>query len=330
MDDRTSGFKRNSMHRVEAAVIAILVNVALSFLMRRLGLPIFLDSAGTIAVSIMGGFFPGIMTAVITNILCISFDTNSLYFTVVQAFLAIFISWFFKNRSFKRISNILAAIGGAALLSGVLSTFIQWGLFFRPELPAMEELVDALLDRTGYPMLPVFLFVNIVGNLLDKGLCMILAVMVVSLIPEKMRDSIRNSGWRQKPLTDEQVRSIHKWGEHLPHPIRNRITIMIAGISLALVVITAGIGTTLFFHLAKEDRTDNARNAAAFAADVVDPAMLDVYMAELDTVSGYAATQDLLDHIRRSAPYVDNLYVVKARDDGFHVIFASQNRLPAA
>ena len=57
----------NDINRTNRAVMilaGILVNVLLSFVMDRLGMPLFLDTVGTIAVAALGGYFPGIFTAV--------------------------------------------------------------------------------------------------------------------------------------------------------------------------------------------------------------------------------------------------------------------------
>ena len=58
----------------------IAINLGLSKLVNALGLPMYLDSIGTILVSMVGGFVPGIVVGYATNLLKAVFDFNSIYY----------------------------------------------------------------------------------------------------------------------------------------------------------------------------------------------------------------------------------------------------------
>ena len=85
-------FKRGSQEakiRVLAVLICIAANVGPAFAAYKTGLPMFLDTAGTIAISMLGGLFPGLITAVATNLLCGFFNTNSLFYTFIGVAIAV-------------------------------------------------------------------------------------------------------------------------------------------------------------------------------------------------------------------------------------------------
>ncbi|MBR7085301.1 MAG: diguanylate cyclase, partial [Oscillospiraceae bacterium] len=75
----------DSRNRAFAVMIGIAVNILLSLITYGIGLPIYLDAAGTIGVAFIGGLFPGIMTAIATNVICNFFDNTAIYFGIVNA-----------------------------------------------------------------------------------------------------------------------------------------------------------------------------------------------------------------------------------------------------
>ena len=62
--------KESSWCRWLFVLIGVAINVLLAFICDSIGLPLFLDTIGTILVSCIGGILPGIFTALITNAVC--------------------------------------------------------------------------------------------------------------------------------------------------------------------------------------------------------------------------------------------------------------------
>ena len=86
--------RRSSGQRALAVMISIAVNVLLSYLCHRTGVPVYMDTIGTIGIATVGGLFPGIVTAILTNILCNTFNSAAIYFGGVNAMIAIFAAWY--------------------------------------------------------------------------------------------------------------------------------------------------------------------------------------------------------------------------------------------
>lgn len=94
---------RNSKYHIVLCIIGILANVLPAFASARLGMPFYLDTIGTIGTAILGGVFPGIVVAVVSNALCMMFNHNALYFAFINALVAIYSSWFSRKYTMKKI-----------------------------------------------------------------------------------------------------------------------------------------------------------------------------------------------------------------------------------
>ena len=83
---------------IRTVIVGIAINVILCFAAYIVKLPIYLDTIGTIAVAVMGGAFPGIMTAVISNTICVLFDNYAVYYGIVNIIIALTAAWFVRYR----------------------------------------------------------------------------------------------------------------------------------------------------------------------------------------------------------------------------------------
>ncbi|MBO4376071.1 MAG: HD-GYP domain-containing protein [Lachnospiraceae bacterium] len=302
-------------------ILGVLVNVLLSYITYRWNLPIFLDTVGTIAVSALGGFFPGVLVAVITNIVCTIFNKHALYFAFINAIMALMTSRFVKHFEFQKVKNTVLFVLSLAFVSGSLSSFVQWGLFHEAQNPVIGESAESFAAATNLPVFPAFFIVNILLNILDKGLADAVAVIAIIVTPKHVIDLINENSYRQKSLTNEQLKAMKEWGRGTRKTIRKRITITLMGALLALVVLIAAIGSKLYFDFAKEEKANTARNAAKFAAEIIDGDRVADYIKKGRMAEGYIETEKLLYSIKENAQGVQYLYALKVSQDGCTFIF---------
>ena len=104
----------------------ILINFAGSRVVSSLGIPLYLDSVGTVLASIMGGFVPGVLVGHFTNIVNSIFDPVSMYYSVISTLIAVSASIFAKRQWFKSVPKTFAAICIFALLGGGLASILTW------------------------------------------------------------------------------------------------------------------------------------------------------------------------------------------------------------
>ncbi len=312
---------RDSILRARVVLIGIAVNVLLSFIAFQLDLTVYLDTVGTIAVASLGGMFPGIFTAVVTDLLCAAFNEEALYFGLVNALIAIFSAWFFKGRKIRQIKNFIIFTAATGIISGASSALIQWWMLGGPQFSSLRALTTALEHATGHSGFLLFMCLNIVLNMFDKGLSLAAAKGATHFISDEMHERIRNGGWRQHPLSALEVREMNSVSSDSGYSVKKRMTLVLTGIALALIVIMSGISIHLYFKNIKSERIENAKNAAKFAAEIINPDMIGDYIAYGEQVPDYDETKHMLSRIRENAVGVKFLYVIQVRDDGCHVAF---------
>lgn len=99
------------------ALLLCLAGVALNLLLWRiaalLSLPLYLDTVGTIAVAVMGGYLPGVLVGFVTNVINSIVDPTSVYYGALSVLIAIFATylsgkgWFKKPQGmFERVERI--------------------------------------------------------------------------------------------------------------------------------------------------------------------------------------------------------------------------------
>ena len=304
-----------------AALVGILVNCIPALVSFKLDLPIFMDTAGTIAVSVAGGFFPGILVAVVTNIVCNIFNHDAIYFSSVNALIAIFSVWFARKASIKKIRNAILYIVSIGLISGICASFIQWGLLSGAQNDSVKVMVGMLERQTGIPNGVAFFVITILLNMIDKALCFGLAFLILKLIPEKVHIVLCEAAWRQAPLTEEDMKSMDKRSAGSGHSVKARISFVLVGTSIVLALIMTWVGVRVYFDHTKAERIEAAKNAAKFAASVIDPTKVSNYLAMGESAPGYKETEDMLYQIRDNAVGVEYLYIVKVDPEYTTFIF---------
>ena len=302
-------------------IIGILANVLPAFGSARLGMPFFLDTVGTIGTAILGGVFPGIVVAVTSNALCMMFNHSALYFAFINALVAIFTAWFIRKYSLENIKSILIYAVTTAAGSGILAAFVQQWMFGGAQNVSVGDMSTALSSMVKLPYLPAFLLVNILVNLLDKGFTIALSLLAVRFVPANMKQRIKEGDWKQKPLSQDELRAMRKWSRGVSRSIWKRMSVTLVIVTMLAIILMGGIGVRLYFENEKDAKTASAKKAAEFAAAVVDADRIDEFIKEGRAAEGYEETEDMLYRIRDNAQGVTYLYVIKIEDDGCYVAF---------
>ena len=299
----------------------VALNVILAFAEHLLDLPLYLDTVGTVVVAALGGLYPGIVTAVCTNALCLFFNPDAPYFVLVNILIAIYTAWYVRNYTLNKITNAVVFIIGIALISGLSSGLIQWFFVGKTDYPVVLETVNAITISSGIGEAYAFIFVLIILNIIDKGFSIGLSVLVMHYIPEEKKEEIRDGCWKQKPLSSSEIEASNKLSRKVHFSLRTRITMILMVVSVGLSFIIAFVGMRLYFNNEKADKTQNAWNAAKFAASIIDGDRVGDYLENGFDAEGYKETRDMLYKIREGASGVYYLYVVKIQEDGCHFVF---------
>ena len=213
--------------------LCILLNVSLAYLAYRVGMPVYLDTIGTIVMSSLGGFMPGLMVAVVTNTLCTIFNPNALYYTLINVLVALMTAWFVREGGFKKKPNPVIYFFVILLVSGLYGGSVQWLLLGGPQFTSAIDVARRINIRTGIGYFPATLIVNIGLNTFDKAMTSLIGLFIVRMIPEKERKAIWESNWRQKPI--EGGKSYARTGIGKRSIIQNKIGCLLIAASLMLM-----------------------------------------------------------------------------------------------
>ena len=333
MDTFLNRRRRQQLVILQPILVGIGANVLLAFITNYFKLPVYWDTIGTMFVSSLVGFFPGILVAVVTNLICSIFNDNAAFFSIINVLIAMVTVWYNRKGLYRDIkkSAIFVAIIGVG--SGIISAIIQWLVLGEPENESIRAIIDSMSFSEGFGGFMAFTGLNIILNLLDKGMCFVVVAVVLHFMPDYIKEKIHNSAWMQSPLTKSQEESIESWNSNTRRSARKRMTVVVTVIALTATLITAYLGLHQYLEAAREDKTNNAVNASKFAASVVDPSKIDEYIRDGEAAPGYKDTEDMLYKIRDNASGIAYLYIVKVDRDKVTFVFdldANQNTVSYA
>lgn len=316
-----SSTKGGAQTRILLSLIGIMINVMLAFLMAKMGMPLFLDAIGTIAVAAVGGLFPGILTAVMTNAICGIFDQNAVYFGFLNALIAIFTVWYIRKFSQKKISSFIMYILIVAFVSGSISAVINWNLLDGAQVAKNSETTELFASTLGGNLFLAYYIYTLLRNILDKGLSAAVAWLLLILIPDNILHSLERGNWKQEPLSRDEILKLKVWGKDTRHSMGRRTTAIVISTSLILIVVTGWIGFGLYFNNTKQEKTIDALNALRLSADVIDPEKINGFITAGEDAEGYLETQELLRKIKRASASVENMFFVKFEKNAGRRIF---------
>ena len=312
--------EKSTLLRAATVLAGIVVNVLLGFLTYKLNLPLYLDSIGTIAVASIAGVFPGFLVGVLTNVFCGFFNPLSIYYSVLSVLMAGVAATFVNKEYFKSKLKIVGFILLLALISGGLGGLLQLLLIGAPQFESVAVTAETFAGFTGINSKLSFLLINFILNLVDKGITAIVALVIVRLVPKKQREEIWNSGWKQTPIPEQEIKKYSVNGKR-GSVLQRRITTILLLITVLMTVIMGFISMRLYYENEKKEYTANAKGAARIAASVVDAKKASDYLHRGIKADGYAETEAALYRIRNNFPGVKYLYVLEIKEDGCYVIF---------
>lgn len=310
--------KKRNLKTIFLCVAGILVNLLFCKICEALDLPLYLDTIGTIASSIMGGSLPGVIVGLFTNVLKSFSDSSSLYYGIINVLIALAASALSRKGFFKTPLKVAFSIIVLTLIGGGIGTLIPW---YMEGISFDSESLSALLYNTGkISEGAAQISANIITDFADKLVSVLIVLILMKLIPENIQRLFSFSGWMQTPLSVEESAAA-KNTQFRIMSLRTKI-LMVFSVSLALVSILAtGICIHLYRTALIKDHTQLAESTAKIAASMIDPDMVDDYMNKGEKAEGYDETMEQLSVLRSSSKAIEYVYVYRILPDGCHVVF---------
>ena len=310
----------NSPMALIPIIAGVLINFLLSKFVIQMQFPLYLDNIGTICASVLGGFLPGIFTGVANNLINYTIDATSIYYAGISALMAIVAVIFFKKGYLKKISGVITFILVLGVIGGVGGGIISWFLYGPTSDGMAGECLSWLCDSVGLNILWAHMVTTFIFDLLDKTITVLISLIILKLIPERLKKSFWFSGWKQTPVTVEEgsTGSIAKKGRH---SLNTRIGVMLIFATLSMALIVTGVSSSLFREYSKEQHTKTAIGTAQLAGKSLDPEMVDEYIKKGEKAKGYKKVKKELYAIRDSSPDIEYVYVYRIEKDGCRVVF---------
>ncbi len=311
---------KGSMLRFAAIVSGVAINVVLCYLTYKFKFPLYFDTIGTIGVSIVAGIFPGLITAMLTNICCGFFNPQSVYYSILSVLIAGVTAYFANHNYFNKKRRVLLYVLITSFIGGILGSFLQLALLGQPQFEEVNTASGLMSAHTHINFYICFLLINFALNSIDKGLATAIVLAMLRFIPAQSKLDIWNSGWKQRPLTKAEIKNFTYSGKK-GSLLQAKITRLLVIATLSMTLIMGLISVRLYFNTTKEDYAKNAMGAAKLTAGILRVNRIDEYLNKGHDAPGYDEIEEELYNIRDNCPGVVYLYVVRFQEDGSHYIF---------
>lgn len=323
MDQTGKDKKKKREKRVQlfvplvACMIGILLNVGGKLAGSAAGLPFYFDTGGTILVSFLGGYVPGILVALVTNLLNYFSDSVSIYYGLFNVLIAVAAGYMGRKKYYGKAWRMLLFVVVLALIGGGFGGLLTWYLYGYDENAFTKPIIE-FLQAAGWNIFGSWYVGTILLDFVDKLLTVIFVGVLLYLIPRRFWEKFELIQWMQEPLDDDDELMLSaKNGFSL----NRKIVLILAIFSVAIASICLTICLILFRDYSIQQHTYLADGVSKLVASTVDGDSVDQYLAQGDDFDSYRETQRLLYSILNSTPDVEYVYVYKILPDGCHVVF---------
>lgn len=285
-----------------------------------LNLPVYLDSLGTVLASMLGGYIPGIVVGYLTNLFNIVIDSFSIYYGIVNVFIAIATAYLARRGWFKKLSQTLLAILLVSLLSGLLGMVVAFWLSEGAVGSAVSAPFSQQLQSLG--MLDVMAADVVAGlfvDLIDKTLVILSATLAYHMLPDTFVASLDFVPWQQAPLSERELRDTMSEKPRLMS-LGTKVVILVATIVTLVVVATTSFSHLTYHRSMIESESVKAEGITTLMESVVDPERVPDYLRRGEEAPDFQETEAKLAQIRDSFDNVQYVYVYQIRADGCHVV----------
>lgn len=311
---------RNKAFILIIYAFCLLANLSGAILAKSLSLPLFLDTQGTIVASVLGGYLPGIVIGLLTNLLKGTVSFTSVYYATVNVLIAVCSAYYYRRGYFKKLKTAAGFFLVLTVYGGSLSACLTWVLYGFGAERATVFLAPFLYSQWGLGTLEAQIGAELLVNMADKAISVTMALAVIWLLPAHSEGDYYIHGWQQTPLSKEILRACEKEKARVLS-LRTKMTLLIILAALGIAVAATGVSLVLFRRSTIEEHTLTGKGAAGLAAGIIDAERVDTYLASGEAAEGYLETEALLYRIRASSPDIEYIYVYQIREDGCHVVF---------
>jgi len=302
-------------------IVGIGINIILSKLVGFLGIPLYLDAVGTVIVAALSGYIPGIIVGLVTNIIkFFAGDSSAIYYGTLNVIIALVAAFAVRKSFHKKFYGVILTILACTFVGGVLGSVLTWFLYGFASVGITSDLARFIFDHSHMNEFFSQFTADVLTDLLDKTITVLTGCIVLWILPDDFKRSLRLYGWRQTPLNRNLRDEVHKVVTGTSS-LRTKLTVLISVATITIAVAAISIGFVLYRDGIIETHKQMGRGVADYAASIVDGDMVDEYISKGNGAEGYDSIYSRLEAIKASSGDIEYLYVYKIMDDGCHVVF---------
>ena len=178
-------YRKKPWYSLLLVSVGIALNIFVSKASAALGLPLYLDTLGTVLAAVLGGYLPGILTGYLTNLVNGFNDVTNIYYGSVNALIGVATAFYASRGYWDKKFRALLTVPVLTLIGGALGSLLTWYLFeFSMNLASPSSGLSLILYGRGLPVFWSQFIADIVMDLLDK---------VVIVLTASRRDGVRFS-----------------------------------------------------------------------------------------------------------------------------------------
>lgn len=316
-----AGRKNHFLACLVFSVCCVILNFALRNLAALIGIPLYLDSVGTILAGALGGYLPGVLVGYFSNLLLDITSDTAQFYAVISILIGALAAFLAKKGWFRSFPKALLSVPLFALIGGGIGSLLTYGLYGRSEGAELSANLVNFFEQQG--MQSVFLrqlTADFLLDLADKLVSVILAFLIIRLLPDKLRYSVYLRFWQQNPMAREERQASRSFRVR-KLSLRPKIMILVVAGMLIVAVITTFIGFRLYKDSIFENEAKMGAGVTRTIASFMDPDRVDEYLEKGDAVPGYKEAEQAMSQVRDSSDDIKYVYIYQIRPDGCHVVF---------
>ena len=170
--------------------VALVLNIVVGQIIGSVGIPLYLDSTGTVLVAALAGPWAGIATGVLSSLVWSAFNPSVLPFAATSAAVGGLAGVAIKHGALKNIATVLLSGAVIGIVVGMLAAPVA-AFVYGGTAGVGTGAVVSLLREMGHSLLQSVTLQSVISDPLDKALVMLLVWLVLKSLPKRTLAAFR-------------------------------------------------------------------------------------------------------------------------------------------
>ena len=170
--------------------VALVLNIVVGQIIGSVGIPLYLDSTGTVLVAALAGPWAGIATGVLSSLVWSAFNPSVLPFAATSAAVGGLAGVAIKHGALKNIATVLLSGAVVGIVVGMLAAPVA-AFVYGGTAGVGTGAVVSLLREMGHSLLQSVTLQSFISDPLDKALVMLLVWLVLKSLPKRTLAAFR-------------------------------------------------------------------------------------------------------------------------------------------